>query len=322
MTQPLSGLKNVMTKTDSIQDTSKPDLILGTAMWGWNTSRETAFTILDRWYESGFQGVDAATNYPIDKNPDHFRLAENILLDWIKTHGICDLQVMMKVGSLNNMKTSEHLLTRSFLLIMLDEYLWLFGENLDTFMVHWDNRDQEAEVAETMQALEEARNRGLRLGLSGLKFPELYNRLNSQYGFDFRIQCKHNVLQSDYPRYAAFHGNRRFIAYGISGGGIKMSKAEYGKGSTYLMRGSNVEVTERITTSFSSVLAKANSSTERPVIDGFYQLGFINAWYHPDFQAILVAPSNTAQLNDTLKFYETLLSFDYSDVFQDLNLLG
>ncbi len=97
-----------------------PTLILGTAMWGWTTPRETAFAMLDEWYSRGFREVDTATNYPIDRDPEHFRLAEKILLEWIAAHGVTDLEVMMKIGSVNNLRSPEHLLTKSFILMMLD----------------------------------------------------------------------------------------------------------------------------------------------------------------------------------------------------------
>jgi aryl-alcohol dehydrogenase-like predicted oxidoreductase len=51
-------------------DTMPVQLLLGTAMWGWTVSRPTCFDLLDTFYAAGFRQVDAAVNYPINKNPD------------------------------------------------------------------------------------------------------------------------------------------------------------------------------------------------------------------------------------------------------------
>jgi len=215
-------------------------LILGTAMWGWTTPKETAFAMLDEWYEKGFREVDAATNYPIDKDPSHFRLSENILLEWINANGISDLEVMMKIGSVNNLRTPEHILTKSFILMMLDEYAFLFGKNLKTLMVHWDNRENEKEIEETFEAFVEVKNKDLKLGLSGIKYPRKYAKINQEYQFDFRIQMKHNLIYSDYERYKPFHGFPRFIAYGINAGGLKLDAKNYSEKSSLKARGGDV----------------------------------------------------------------------------------
>ena len=63
------------------------ELVLGTAMWGWTVDKVTAFQLLDAWYAAGQRKVDTATNYPIDRVPEHFRLAEQILAEWIRANG-------------------------------------------------------------------------------------------------------------------------------------------------------------------------------------------------------------------------------------------
>lgn len=307
-----------MTDYYSTWESKKPGLILGTAMWGWNTPKASAFEILDSWYAKGLREVDAATNYPIDKNPAHFRLSEQILKEWLKTNGVKDMQVMMKVGSLNNLKTSEIILSLSFLLIMLDEYQWLLGENLDTFMVHWDNRDYIDSVRGTMEALSEAAKRGLRVGVSGLKYPEHYASLNRDFNLDLRVQVKHNVLQSDYERYRAFHGKRSFITYGITGGGIKLSTSDYTSNSTLKVRGVDPAQSISIREEVERVLTDANTVPGRPFLSGFYPAGMVHAFYQTDVQGILVAPSNITQLENTLDFYEVLCKHDYEDVFLEL----
>lgn len=302
----------------TLQLSNSPTPILGTAMWGWTTPRKTAFALLDEWYARGFREVDSATNYPIDKNPDHLRLAEQILREWVMAHGISDLQVMMKIGSVNNLRTPEHILTRSFVLMMLDEYRWMFGPNLATLMVHWDNRDDAAAIHETLEALDTARHFGLKIGLSGIRHPEIYAELNRTFNFDFRIQLKHNVLQSDYGRYAAFHGERHFIAYGINAGGLKLDPAAYTPGSSLAVRGGNLKNESPVVEKIRQIIIKANEAGNRSLLSNMNEIGMIYAFYQPDMQGILLGVSSLEQLRGSIGFYEKLRSEDFRDVFEML----
>ncbi len=295
-----------------------PNLILGTAQWGWTTNRQTAFSLLDEWYANGFREVDTATNYPIDKNPDHFRSAETILQEWVKANGITDLQVMMKIGSVNNLFTPEHILTKSFLLMMLDEYRHLFGSNLDTILVHWDNRESKDEIRESLEALETAKETGYKIGLSGIRYPALYAELNEEFNFDFRIQIKHNVLHSDYQRYASFHGSQRFITYGINAGGIKLDSSEYAANSTLKARGGDLSTEPPIVLKIKDLIKSINLNNDLPPIHSFFQIGMINAFYHTDVQGILLGTSKIEQLKQSTDFYQILRKADYSDVYRSL----
>ncbi len=296
-----------------------PSLILGTAMWGWTSSKETAFVLLDEWYAQGFREVDGAMNYPIDKNPLHFRLAESILREWIQAHGVGDLKVMMKIGSVNNLRTPEHVLSHSLALILLDEYRWLFGSNLDTLMVHWDNREEERAIRETLEAFEKVREFGLKVGLSGIRYPEIYAKLNREYRFDFRIQLKHNVLQSDYGRYAPFHGKRRFIAYGINAGGLKLNPGAYTSGSSLAARGGDTATEPPVVEKIRQIMAQANAKGDRPRLQSMNEIGMIYAFYQPDMQGILLGVSSLEQLKSSLSFYEVLKACDFRDVFEALS---
>ncbi len=295
-----------------------PTLILGTAMWGWTTEPATAFQLLDQFYDRGYREVDGATNYPINKNPEDFRRAERILLQWINAHGINDLRVMMKVGSVNNMRTPECNLSKSFLLIMLDEYRYAFGDNLDTFMLHWDNREAAEEIEATFEAFQRAQDLGYRLGLSGIRHPEVHARVNEAYGFDFRIQMKHNLLQSDYERYSPFHGEQRFITYGVNAGGIKLDPAAYHQGSSLKARGGDTEKPHPIVGPLQEVLKAANEQSNRPPVQNMNHCGMAFAFHSPDVGSILIGPSRPEQLEHTLNFHEALQRYDYSDFYKGL----
>ncbi len=297
---------------------NQPTLILGTAMWGWTISRQDCFALLDYFYGQGFREVDAATNYPINKKPEDFRLAETILKEWIAVHGVHDLRLMMKVGSLNNQRTPEINLCRSFLLIMLDEYRQLFGSNLGTFMLHWDNRSEEGAIRDSLEGLDAARREGLQAGLSGIRHPEVYARLNQEFRFDFRIQVKHNILQSDFGRYAPFHGAARFIAYGINAGGIKLDPAEYHERSSLKTRGAEANMAHPMLPQLRDAIGKASLNANRPPISSFNQIGMVYAFYSPDMEGILLGASRIGQLRDSLAFYETLKAHDYGDLYQSL----
>lgn len=286
-------------------------------MWGWTTPRETAFALLDAFYREGLREVDAAVNYPINKIPADFRASENILIDWINAHGVRDLKVTMKVGSLNNLRTPDHNLSKSFLLLNLDDYRYRLGPNLDTFMIHWDNREEEAPIGETLEALAVAREQGLRTGLSGIRRPDMYARLNAlpEFGFDFRIQIKHNILQSDYARYAPFHGQRRFVAYGIHAGGIKLDPAEYRPDSSLRARGGDPENAPPAIARLREWMAS------EPDMPGFHRLAMLFAAFSPGMEGILIGPSSVAQLSQSIAVWRSLDQKKDENWFQRLDSL-
>lgn len=291
-------------------------------MWGWTMPKATCFEMLDFYYKNGFRQIDTATNYPINKIPEDFRRAENILLEWINSHEINDLQVIVKIGSINNLRSPEHNLSKSFILMNLDDYQYKYASNFNTLMIHWDNRNNEMEIRETLEGLDAARNIGLAIGLSGILHPEIYIELNKEFNFDFHIQLKHNLLQSDYPRYKAFHGKPRFTTYGMNAGGIKLDKSEYHNQSSLKARGGNVEVEHPIAQPLRGIIAAANKTTNRAKLDSMNQIGMLYAYHSPDVESLLIGPSNLGQLNDSLEFYTHLQSYDYSDVFEQVRLLS
>ncbi len=288
-------------------------LLLGTAQWGWTMSERQAFEVLDAFYESGFRQIDTATNYPINKVENDFRKAEKIISTWLKINKISDLKVMMKIGSLNNLRTPDCNLTPSFLLMSLEYYRNLFQENLNTLMLHWDNREEETAIRASFEALQVIHNQGFSVGLSGIKNPSLYAAINANFDFNFYIQVKHNILQSDYARYAPFHGKARFIAYGINAGGVKLDVSAYQENSVLAVRGGDLNNDNEKLKALNDILAKANQDKNRPPISEFFQLGMIHV-ANKGIESCLVAPSNPSQWKTTLEFYQTLQQFDYQSI--------
>lgn len=301
---------------------NKPFPVLGTAMWGWTTPQEICFELLDTFYARGFRQVDTATNYPINKTSGDFRKAEHILREWILAHGISDLEIMVKVGSLNNLGGPEHNLSKSFLLLALDEYGFLFQDNLRTFSIHWDNRDNEADIQETFEALKIAADNGLEIGLSGIKHPEIYARINEPFGFQFSIQFKHNLLYSDFERYEPLHQQGRFFAYGINAGGLKLDPSAYHGQSTLNVRGRPTAYQPSFAPALLRLITKANQNNRRPAIENFNHCGLCFAWYKNGIEGILIGTTKVTQLEHSLDFMEILSNHSYLDVFEDLNTLN
>jgi aryl-alcohol dehydrogenase-like predicted oxidoreductase len=291
-------------------------LILGSAQWGWNVTREEAFRLLDAWMKAGFRSVDAATNYPINRNPADFRAAEIILAEYIQAHGIRDLKITMKVGSLDNMRTPDINLAPSFLYMMAGEYLRLFGPNLYAIMLHWDNRQDLTGIQATLEALAVLRDEfKLQPGLSGIAHPELYQQANQATLLQFDIQIKHNVLHTDLPRYAPLSKQgHRFYAYGINAGGIKID-GSYPDSSTFLARGGHPENAGATLQHIQHKLTDWNLAFVRPPVKTMNHLGLIYAGLNPNIAGLLLGVSSTAQLAETLDFYRNLETFDYTDVF-------
>ena len=298
-----------------------PKPILGTAMWGWTTPKSTCFELLDAFYAAGHREVDAATNYPINKVPADFRRSETILHEWIKAHGIEDLEVMMKVGSLNNMRSPDHNLSPSFLLINWQEYKAKFGSNLKTFMVHWDNRSDALAVAETVETLVKIKSWGARIGFSGLKFPAIYEELSANALLDPLIQIKHNILQSHYDWYAAFHGKPRFITYGINAGGLKLKAAEYNNNSSLSARGDQAENYVELIEQCQKIVDDYNATQPVTHLQRFNDLSLIYALYHPDIYGILLGTSNKDQLINSLTSINAFAVEKLGGVYKKLKAL-
>ncbi len=291
-----------------------PSLLLGTAQFGWNINRQNSFELLDAFYESGFRQIDSATNYPINKISSDFRAAENILLEWIRINGIQDLRVMMKIGSLNNLRTPECNLSKSFLLMSLENYRNTFGENLDTLMVHWSNQTSDDEIVETISTLKKIQQEGLEIGLSGIasveKFASFFE--NKQ----IYIQLKNNILQSDFAKYIDFFPEAKYITYGMNAGGVKLATEGYTLDSTLKIRGGDTSNQNDILKIIEQKIITANQNKNRPPIDSFFQVAMIHSFYNQNVYGLLVGNSSAAQWKNTFDFYKKMQTFDYSDVLK------
>ena len=320
-----------------------PTLLLGTAQWGWTVPRAEIFRLLDAWVQAGRRGIDAATNYPINRQPEDFRAAEKMLEDYIRAHGLHDLQVTMKVGSLDNLRSPESNLAPSFVHMMADEYRRCLGTNLHSIMFHWDNRADEMAIRASLEVLGQLQQQyGLRPGLSGIAHPAAYARANAGLDLTYDIQLKHNVLHSDLDRYrpllspsgqlprfpvytpgaaklsAEATPPTRVFAYGINAGGVQLD-GPYPTGSTFLARGGQPEQIVARLEQIRGLLPALNLAFVRPPVKTMNHLGLIYAGLHPQVSGLVLGFSAVRQLHETLDFWRNLETFDYVDVFDALD---
>ena len=290
-------------------------------MWGWTIPPEGVYELLDAFYALGGRAVDMATNYPINQQLADFRKAEGLLANWCKVHGVSDLKVMMKVGSVNNMRTPEHNLSPSFLLLCAAEYQQLFGDNLHTFMIHWDNRADASAIRETVAVLSDLHESGLAIGLSGIRHPAVYAEVLANFNLPtLAIQFKHNLLYSDYDRYAPLHPLASFIAYGMNAGGLKLKPSEYREDATLGVRGGQPQGFAEWLPALRQMLDQANQepALERPTPATMNHLGMLYAAYHPGIDQLLLGVSRPSQLHDSWNWFQALHTFDYTDVYTAL----
>jgi aryl-alcohol dehydrogenase-like predicted oxidoreductase len=297
--------------------------VLGTAQWGWTVDRPTAFALLDGWLNAGHRHLDAATNYPINRQPADFRASERILIEYVQAHGLQhQLAITMKIGSMDNMRTPDINLNPSFLLMMADEYRRTLGSALYGLMIHWDNRQQAADIAPTLDALRTLQQQGLSIGFSGIAHPEVYAPLLQERQLFGPVELKHHPFHSDLPRYQSFFDEKfRFWAYGINAGGLKLHDSPADTG-TFMLRGGQSFAFAEPLAAVRAKLAHWNTVAVRPPITTMNQLGMLNAWYHPRISGLIVGPRDTAQLRQTFTFADNLAMFDYADIYKDLIALN
>jgi aryl-alcohol dehydrogenase-like predicted oxidoreductase len=297
-------------------DNNNQSLVLGTALWGWSIHKKDCFALLDRFYEEGFRKVDVATNYPINQNSKFFRYAENLLKSWIISNKINDIKLIIKVGSLDNMGTPENDLSYSFLLDSYNYYIDKFGDNLDNFMLHWDNRGSESQVRETLDAFKSIRENKLSLGLSGIKYPNIYSLISEELGLNYMIEIKHNLFFSAYQHYKPFHKKARFLAYGINAGGVNINN-NYNSDSSVQLRNIHTDTFQKKWVKWQEIINSTKNASDI-TLESFNHLGMINAYNDPNISGIIIGPSKLEQIKDTLNFFKLLEQVDTTRFYQQI----
>ena len=195
-------------------------IALGCARWGTFVEKRIAFKILDIFVEGGGRRIDSSTNYPINGIAKDHGLANRILTDWIRHNPGVDLNVFVKIGSLDNSGGPETDLSAGYLQSKFDNLKQNFGMNLGGLGIHWDNREESdiEDIRETTTKLNQFHQNGLRIGLSGITAKQAYFRAAPTLHDVWEIQVKESVNNFKVrEEYQKFLPDSRYVAYGISG---------------------------------------------------------------------------------------------------------
>lgn len=279
-----------------------PKVILGTAMWGWTINKHSAFSLATHFTNLGGVLFDTASNYPIDGNVTHFGLAQRWLAEWFEKNPDTRSRVIVKIGSSSNDGSSNVDLGAKTVLKKFDTLQLLFGYRVGMIFVHWDNRDNYFKIENTISAFREIKKLGIGIGLSGIKYPDIYARIGPDLLEDWLIQIKYNIFsRSSYNHYEGFQGKRRFLAYGLNAGGFKMD-GSYGATNSFVARDSNQQYITSQTVE--KLLSKKPDMPNSPKT--LNSLSLLSAFENKDILGVIVGPSSIKQLDDTFKFLDSL----------------
>lgn len=297
----------------SLKSASPTDksLILGSALWGWGTDKETVFNLLSRFSELGGTVVDTASNYPINKREQDYGLAVRWLAEWLNDNPDRPLEVWLKFGALNNLGTPDNDLSPESLQQQATYYQSLFGSYLTTLSIHWDNRSESDKnaVRESLDVFRQLQEQGLGIGFSGVKHPAVYRQAAPDLARDWYIQVKEN-LQTDTARshYRDAFPHARYFAYGINMGGVKPS-SDSTTNSSVSLRG--IQPSQKLTDRLQELLISAHSI--EPVPNSFNDLAMLFAYCNANLSGIIIGPRNVDQLEDTLAYWSQLQHYRDAD---------
>ena len=193
-------------------------LHLGTASWGLKTSKLESFHILDYFSDHGFKLIDTATNYPISGNNSDFGLAISWLEEWVSKNSDSGIQIFIKIGSTGSSRDKPNDLSGNAIKETVDNLRTRLSGSIYGIGVHWDNRDSTLKdsIFESIHALKEVTSGEMKLGISGIRHPEAYEK-TGLIDSSWMIQVKeHQGDSTDRDRYKEFFPYNQYIAYGLS----------------------------------------------------------------------------------------------------------
>ena len=274
----------------------KKDIILGTALWGWGIEKKMAFEILDNFVENNYLTIDVATNYPISGNEQQYGQSIDWLREWKNFNQEIKLNIICKIGSLENTKTPACRLNKSFLYLSKEIILQKLQDSLSCIMVHWDNRSDKKDICETIEFFEDAYNEGFKIGLSGIKYPKIYFENSKKLLDKWIIQIKENILNNKMRKcYQEYFPNCHYQAYGINLGGIKLSNTEVCISTK--VRGINIpnSIKEEIMCIF-------EKNSINPMPNSIYDFLLGSIYLKEDISSLIISPSNTTQLSKSIGY--------------------
>lgn len=296
-------------------------LVLGTALWGWGIDKAEAFAMADLFVAKGGRLIDAATNYPINRNPDDFGKASGWIAEWLRLNPGTGLKVTAKIGSIDNTGGPANLLGPSFIGLSVGFLEAQFHDALAIVAVHWDNREDPAEIEGTLDSFREIRRRGFGIGFSGVKRPDLYASLAPDFATDWIIQVKENLRgRQAREHYSPHFPDAQYLAYGINMGGLKLEGAA-GPGSSMSLRGIDIpaEELDRVR----SFLERHRTLSVAP--SSMNEVALLNAYFSPGLAGVVTGPRNAGQLEHTMDYWSRLQrpeTREEWDVFQARLMAG
>jgi aryl-alcohol dehydrogenase-like predicted oxidoreductase len=283
------------------QDNKK--LVLGTALWGWGIDRHEAYVMLENFLLMGGQFVDTAMNYPINKQEGDFALAVRWIADWVKCNQKSDLALTVKVGSSDNMGSPDVKLSPDDIEQAASTLLRQFDCSLSCISIHWDNRsDDDCEnIVQTVQAMSRLNQAGLRIGLSGIKHPELYLKADASLAEKWIIQVKENLMtRKARETYLPWFPEAKYLAYGINLGGLKSEVPEVG--SSINLR--KINIPQSFTEKLIDLIHSKHEFEPRPT--SLNELAMAALYLNPALSGAVIGPRNLDQLKNTLGYWESL----------------
>ncbi len=293
--------------------TDDKSLFLGTAMWGWAVEKQDAFRLLDHYVESGYKLIDQATNYPINGNKSECGLSLKWLSEWLHANPNSGLEVLVKVGSVNNAGTPDNDLSVTALQRQYGQLHQLLKESLKCVSIHWDNRevDKKKDILTSLDTLTDlAENKGYRIGISGIKSSGIYADYFTEKRIKPIIQVKENALTSAARiNYQQHFAQADYIAYGINLGGLQ----EKITSETQVKRG--IKNPKWISEIFKSILTE---NILDPSPQNFYDISLYLAFINPDLSGMIIGPKNIEQLSKIFRFFEQLKNTEYLTTYDEI----
>lgn len=280
-------------------------LVLGTALWGWGIERREAYELLEHFLQSGGSIVDTATNYPINKHKEDFGLAVSWIADWVQQHGDTNLALTVKIGSRDNMGSPDVNLTPDNIERSADTLKSQFDNALSCVSIHWDNRadedHQRVAIAQTVDAMSKLEQAGFSIGLSGIKYPELYFKADPTLAEKWIIQVKENFMtRAAREAYQTWFPKAKYLAYGINLGGLKIEAPK--TNSSIELR--QINIPQLLTERLGHFLDSDHRFEPRPMT--LNELALASSYVNPALSGVVIGPRNLEQLKNTLAYWKAL----------------
>ncbi|WEX88452.1 aldo/keto reductase [Sinorhizobium garamanticum] len=184
-------------------------LVFGGNVFGWTADEKTSFTLLDAFFDAGFNSVDTADAYsswvPGNKGGE----SETIIGKWLKRSGRArdEAVIVTKVGS--ELGPDRKGLSRRWIMQAVEDSLRrLQTDHIDVYLSHWP--DPETPYEETLAAYDALLTEGKvrAIGASNLDATQLRNALDVSAT---KGLPRYAVLQPEYNLYdrASFDGPLR-----------------------------------------------------------------------------------------------------------------